>query len=168
MEEGADLPAEESAEADEEQGPARALALHVLRMFETRMDAAGIALESEIKAFSSKLQLRLLGAAAFFLALWGGIVLLAIALPAHLRIPVLAAVVVAFVIAGIWAMLAASRKLSSGEVGSLTWFLDGLKQDVDVLSRSLAHRRQQNAPSSTPPPAAANEPARSDPNDLAA
>ena len=173
MEEAADLPAEESAEADEEQGPARALALHVLRMFETRMDAAGIALESEIKAFSSKLQLRLLGAAAFFLALWGGIVLLAIALPAHLRIPVLAAVVAAFVIAGIWAMLAANRKLNSGEVGSLTWFLDGLKQDVDVLSRSLAHRRQQNASPSAPPPAAApsestNEPARSDPNDLAA
>jgi uncharacterized membrane protein YqjE len=173
MEEGADLPAEESAEADEEQGPARALTLHVLRMFETRMDAAGIALESEIKAFSSKLQLRLLGAAAFFLALWGGIVLLAIALPAHLRIPVLAAVVAAFVIAGIWAMLAANRKLNSGEVGSLTWFLDGLKQDVDVLSRSLAHRRQQNASPSAPPPAAGpsestNEPARSDPNDLAA
>lgn len=168
MEEAADSPAEESAEADEEQGPARALTLHILRMFETRMDAAGIALESEIKAFSSKLQLRLLAAAAFFLALWGGIVLLAIALPAHLRIPVLAAVVAAFVIAGVWAFLAANRALSPGEVGSLAWFLDGLKQDVDVLSRSLAHRRQQDAPPSTPPPAAANEPARSDPNDLAA
>jgi uncharacterized membrane protein YqjE len=168
MEEAADLPAEESAEADEEQGPARALTLHVLRMFETRMDAAGIALESEIKAFSSKLQLRLLAAAAFFLALWGGIVLLAIALPAHLRIPVLAAVVAAFVIAGIWAFLAANRALSQGEVGSMSWFLDGLKQDVDVLSRSLAHRRQQDTPASVPPPAAANETARSDPNDLAA
>ena len=168
MEEAADVPAEESAEADEEQGPARALTLHVLRMFETRMDAAGIALESEIKGFSSRLQFRLLAAAAFFLALWGGIVLLAIALPAHLRIPVLAAVVAAFVIAGVWAFLAANRALSPGEVGSLAWFLDGLKQDVDVLSRSLAHRRQQDAPPSTPPPAAAHEPARSDPNDLAA
>ncbi len=58
------------------------------------MDAAGIALQSEIQVFSSRLQLRLLAAATFFLAMWGGIVLLAIALPPHLRIPVLAAVIV--------------------------------------------------------------------------
>ena len=61
-------------------------------------------------------------------------------------------------------------------VGSMTWFLDNLKQDVDVLSRSLAHRREQRqapepnpAPEPTPePPPAANEPSGSNPNDLAA
>jgi uncharacterized membrane protein YqjE len=142
-------------------------------MFETRMDAAAIALQSEIQTFSSRLQLQILAAATFFLALWGAIVLLAIALPPHLRIPVLAAVVAAFVLGGIWALLAAKRAVSSRDVGSLTWFLDNLKQDVDVLSRSLAHSRQQRQTSSSSPPppdppAAANEPTRSDPNDLAA
>jgi uncharacterized membrane protein YqjE len=163
-----DAPAGESAETEEEPGAARALTLHVLRMLETRMDAAGIALQTEIQKFSSKLQLRLLSAAAFFLALWGGIVLLAIALPAHLRIPVLAGVVAAFIVAGIWAGLRANRAVSSGDLGSLSWFFECLKQDVDVLTRSLAQsRQQQQAPEDSPPPAA-NEPARSDPNDLAA
>jgi uncharacterized membrane protein YqjE len=165
MEETTDVPADEPAEADDEPGAARALTLHVLRMLETRMDAASIALQSEIQAFSSRLQLRLLAAAAFFLALWGGIVLLAIALPPHLRIPVLAAVIVVFVAGGIWAFLAANRAVTSRDVGSMTWFLDNLKQDVDVLSRSLAQRRQQQQ---APPPVAANEPPRSDANDLAA
>ena len=157
---------------EDEPGAARALTLHVLRMFETRMDAAGIALQSEIQSFSSKLQLRILGAAAFFLALWAGIVLAAIALPAHLRIPVLSGVVAAFVIGGVWAFLAAKRAATVTGVGSLTWFLDNLKQDVDVLSRSLAHRRQpqqaeEPAPTPEPPPAA-NEANGSNPNDLAA
>ncbi|HEY6124187.1 MAG TPA: hypothetical protein VIV63_06025 [Steroidobacteraceae bacterium] len=176
MEEPTDAPAEESAEMEEEPGTARALTLHVLRMIETRMDAAGIALQSEIHSFTARLQFRMLAAAAFFLALWGGIVLLAIALPPHLRIPVLSAVVAAFVIGGIWAYLAANRAVSSHDVGSMTWFLDGLKQDVDVLSRSLAQSRQQRNPQAQapsppppePPPAAANETTRSDPNDLAA
>jgi uncharacterized membrane protein YqjE len=136
-------------------------------MLETRMDAAGIALQSEIQAFSSRLQLRLLAAAAFFLALWGGVVLLAIALPAHLRIPVLAAVVAAFIVAGVWAFLAAKRTVGPDEVGSLGWFLDSLKQDVDVLARSLAQSgKQQQAPSAPPP--TADESTRSAPNDLAA
>jgi len=170
MEEPSHVPADDSAEADDEPGAARALTLHILRMLETRMDAAAIALQSEIQVFSSRLQLRLLGAAAFFLALWGGIVLLAIALPPHLRIPVLAAVVAAFVIGGIWAFLAANRAVSAGDVGSMSWFLENLKQDVDVWTRSLAHsRKQRQAPPPAPePPAAANEPTRSDPNDLAA
>jgi len=55
----------------------------------------------------------------------------------------------------------------------LTWFLDNLKQDVDVLSRSLAHRHQprqaeEPAPTPEPPPPAANESNGSNPNDLAA
>jgi len=168
MEEPTDVPAEEPAEAEDEPGTARALTLHVLRMMETRMDAAAIALQSEIQVFSSRLQLRLLAAATFFLALWGGIVLLAIALPPHLRIPVLTAVIVAFVIGGIWALLAANRAVTSRDVGSMTWFLENLKQDVDVLTRSLAHSRQQRQAPPPAPPAAANEPNRSDPNDLAA
>ena len=173
MEEPIDAP---EAPDEEEPGKARALTLHVLRMFETRMDAAGIALQSEIQSFSSKLQLRLLGAAAFFLALWAGIVLAAIALPERLRIPVLSGIVAAFVIGGIWSFLAAKRAATVTGVGSMTWFLDNLKKDVDVLSRSLAQRRQQRqesepsaAPEPTPePPPAANEPSGSNPNDLAA
>jgi uncharacterized membrane protein YqjE len=164
---------------DDEPGRARALTLHVLRMFETRMDAAGIALQSEIQAFSSKLQFRLLGAAALFLALWAGIVLIAIALPEHLRIPVLSGVVAAFVIGGIWAFVAANRAATVSGVGSMTWFFDNLKQDVDVLARSLAQRRQQNAeesaqapteptPPSPEPPPSTNEPTGNRPDDLAA
>ena len=45
--------------ADDEPGKARALTIHVLRMIETRMDAAGIALQAELHSFSSRLQLRL-------------------------------------------------------------------------------------------------------------
>ena len=155
---------------DDEPGKARALTLHLLRMVETRMDAAGIALQGEVQAFSSRLQLRIIAGAALFIALWGGIVLLAIVLPPHLRVPVLASVIAAFVIAGGWALVAANRKVTSHDVGSLTWFLDNLKQDVDVLSRSLARSRAQRAqPPSQPPPAAeSNESTRSDPNDLAA
>jgi uncharacterized membrane protein YqjE len=164
MEATTDVPVAEATDGEEEPGPARALTLHVLRMLETRMDAAGIALQSEIQAFTSRLQLRLLASAALFLALWAGIVLLAIALPAHQRIPVLAAVVAAFIIVGIWAYLAANRAAAAGNLGSMGWFFDSLKQDVDVLSRSLAQSRQQPKA----PPSAANELTRSDPNDLAA
>ena len=129
----------------EDAGPARALTLHLLRMLETRMDAAGIALNTEVQTFSTRMQLRLVAAAAMFIAIWGGIVLLAIALPDPYRIPVLAVVVVAFAGAAIWAQLAAKRRVPSTEVGSMRWFLDGLKADLEVLSRSL-HRRQEPAP----------------------
>jgi len=167
MEGSNDAPAADEP-AEEEPGQARALTIHVLRMIETRMDAAGIALQAEIQSFSSRLQLRVLAAALLFIALWGGIVLLAIALPAHLRIPVLAAVIVAFVIAGVWAHLVANRTIASRDTGSLSWFLDSLKLDVDVLSRSLANSRgQQQAPQS-PSAAPPAESTRSDPNDLAA
>lgn len=131
-----------SADGDaEEQHPARALTLHLLRMLETRMDAAGIALQSEVQSFSSRLQLKVLAGAAVFFAIWGGIVLLAIALPEGARIPVLSAVVVAFVLVAVWAQLAAKKRLASHEVGSLHWFLEGLKQDLEVLARSLNRAR---------------------------
>ena len=145
----------ESADADlgEEAGPARALTIHLLRMLETRMDAAGIALNSEIQTFSLRLQLKLLAAGAMFIAIWGAIVLLAIVLPDPYRGPVLGVVVAAFVALAIWAHFAAKRAISSHAVGSLRWFLDSLKLDLEVLSRSLA-------------PRAPVAPGRSAPNDL--
>lgn len=146
---------------EEDTGPARALTLHLLRMLETRADAAAIALQSEVQSFQSRLQLRLLAAGAIFIAIWGGIVLLAIALPPHLRVPVLSAVVAAFVIGAVAAQMLAKRKVASRDVGSMTWFLDSLRMDFEVLSRSLASARA--APAAAP---AAEE--RSQPNDLAA
>jgi uncharacterized membrane protein YqjE len=147
---------EANGAAEPESGPARALTLHLLHMLETRMDAAGIALNSEVQTFSTRMQLRLVAAAAMFIAIWGGIVLLAIALPDPYRIPVLAVVVVAFAGAAVWAQLAAKRKIPSNELGSMRWFLDGLKADLEVLSRSLQRRHE---------PASATH--RNAPNDLA-
>jgi uncharacterized membrane protein YqjE len=144
-------------EIEQEAGPARALTLHLLRMLETRMDAAGIAISSEVQTFGTRMQLKILSAALLFIAIWGGIVLLAIALPDPYRIPILAAVVAAFVVGAIWANLAAKRKIASTEVGSMRWFIDGLKQDIEVLSRSL-HHRSEPAPTTH----------RSPPSDLAA
>jgi uncharacterized membrane protein YqjE len=152
---GQPMPADE----EDDSGSARALTLHLLRMLETRMDAAGIALHSEVQSFSARMQLRLLAAGALSIAIWGGIVLLAIALPPNLRIPVLSGVVAAFVIGAVWAQLAAKRKVASQDVGSMTWFLDNLKLDLEVLSRSLGKTRSQ-----APPPAEH----RSQPDDLAA
>lgn len=143
---------------DTDAGPARALTLHLLRMLETRMDAAGIALATEVQSFGTRMQLKMIAAAALFIAIWGGIVLLAIALPDPYRIPVLAGVVLAFAGAAVWAQLAAKRQVASTEVGSMRWFLDGLKQDLVVLSRSLNHRRPEPAPTTN----------RSPPSDLAA
>lgn len=145
------------APEDHDSHPARQLTLHLLRMFETRMDAAGVALDSEVQSFSTRVQLKLLAAGLVFLAIWGGIVLLAIALPENARIPALAGVVVLFVAGAVWAQLAAKRLESPRGIGSMRWFLDGLKLDVDVLTRTLAHKAQ---------PTAAEQ--RSPPNDLAA
>jgi len=152
--------------ADEEPGKARALTIHILRMLETRMDAAGIALQAELRSFSSRLQLRLAAAAALFLALWAGIVLLAIALPPDLRIPVLAGVIALFAVAGVWAHLAASRAVASEGIGSLSWLLDSLRLDVEVLSRSLGQSRARHE--SSPAEPANDQTQRSDQNDLAA
>lgn len=140
-----------------ESSPAREISLHLLRMLETRMDAAGIALQGETQLLLARLQLKLFAAAALFIAIWGGIVLLAIALPPPLRVPVLAAVVLGFVALAVIAQLYARRKASHQEVGSLHWFLDSLRQDLEVLSRALARSQQSRA----------NE-RRSAPHDLAA
>lgn len=128
---------EPEPEPEPEAGPARALTLHLLHMLETRMDAAGIAIDIEVQSFKSRIQLNLAAAAGFFFAIWGGIVLLAIALPEPYRIPVLAAVVGAFALGGLWALFAAKRKVASTDVGSMRWFRDSLKADLEVLSRTL-------------------------------
>ena len=154
------LPDERPAQpqVDPDSSPAREMSLHLLRMLETRIDAAGIAVQGETQLLLARLQLKLFAAAAVFIAIWGGIVLLAIALPPNLRVPVLSAVVVGFVLLAVGAQLYARRKASTHEVGSLHWFLDSLRQDFEVLSRTL-----------TRPPPGAREPAhRSAPNDLAA
>jgi uncharacterized membrane protein YqjE len=104
-------------EPEHESGPARALTLHLLHMLETRMDAAGIALNTEVQTFSSRMQLRLVAAGALFIAIWGGIVLLAVALPEPYRIPVLSIVVAAFALGAAWAQWAAKRKVASTEIG---------------------------------------------------
>jgi uncharacterized membrane protein YqjE len=150
---------------DPEPHPAREMSLHLLRMLETRMDAAGIALQGETQLIMARLQLKLLGAAAIFISIWGGIVLLAIALPPNLRVPVLSAVVVAFVIAGVVCIQIAKRKASTREIGSLAWFLDCLRLDLEVLSRTLA-RSQSQAPSQPQEPQP--EPERNPPSDIAA
>jgi uncharacterized membrane protein YqjE len=130
-------------------------------MLETRLEAAGLVLQSESRRLVSRLQLQLLAAAAGFIAIWGGIVLLAIALPPNLRIPVLSGVVLAFVLFAAWAVLRANRMIAGKEVGSLSWFLDSLKLDLEVLARSLAHAQ---AP---PPPPAQSEAERSQVSDAA-
>jgi len=146
-----------AAPEDHDEHPARQLTLHLLRMFETRMDAAGIAIDSEMQSFASRVQLKLLAAGLAFLAIWCGIVLLAVALPESARIPVLAGVIALFVAGAVWAQMAAKRRESPRDIGSMRWFLDGLKLDVDVLARSLAHK--------VPPPAAEHQ---GSPNDFAA
>lgn len=131
--------------------PAREMSLHLLRMLETRLEAAGIVLQSESQRVVTRLQLHLFAAAAGFIAIWGGIVLLAIALPPNLRIPVLSGVVAAFVLAAAWCVLRARRMIAGREVGSLSWFLDSLKLDLEVLARSLGHHQAQAAPPAPPP-----------------
>ena len=139
-------------EAEEPTHPAREMSLHLLRMLETRLEAAGIVLQAESRRIVSRLQLHLLAAAAAFIAIWGGIVLLAIALPPDLRIPVLSGVVAAFVLVAVWSVLRANRMIAGEQVGSLSWFLDSLKLDLEVLARSLAHHQAQApAPNPLPP-----------------
>ena len=135
-----------SAPADEPAHPAREMSLHLLRMLETRLEAAGIVLQSESQRLVTRLQLHLLAAAAGFIAIWGGIVLLAIALPPDLRIPVLSGVVLAFVMAAAWAVLRARRMVAGKAPGSLSWFLDSLKLDLEVLARSLAQAQARTPP----------------------
>ena len=150
---------------DPEPHPAREMSLHLLRMLETRMDAASIALQAETQLIMARLQLRLLAAAAIFISIWGGIVLLAIALPPDVRVPVLSAVVAGFVIAGITCHLIARRKASTREIGSLAWFLDSLRLDLEVLSRTLARSQVSSQPQEPQPEP---EPERNPPSDIAA
>lgn len=145
MEAGNDTQAEQQPE-DQQSGPARELTLHLLRMLETRAEAAGIALQSEIDGFSKRLQLNVVAGAAMFFALWAGIVLLAIVLPPHLRVPVLSVVVGLFALGALIAWLAAKRMVASREVGSMAWFLDSLKRDFEVFSRTL-----EKTPAPPPP-----------------
>ena len=162
MENGGGQAGEEPFAAAPPGHPAREMSLHLLRMLETRMDAAGIALKAESQIWMTRLQLKLLAAAAIFISIWGGIVLLVIALPPNLRVPVLSAVVVGFVVAGMWCFHAAKSKAASDAIGSMNWFLDGLKLDLEVLSRALA--RSQTT--TTPP--GSHEENRSPPSDIAA
>jgi uncharacterized membrane protein YqjE len=135
-------------------------------MLETRLEAAGIVLQAESRRLVSRLQLHLLAAAAGFIAIWGGIVLLAIALPPNLRIPVLSGVVAAFVLLAAWCILRANRMIVGNQVGSRSWFLDSLKLDLEVQARSLAQHQAQAAPSA-PPPAPQPESQRSPVSDAA-
>ena len=115
------------------------MSLHLLRMLETRMEAAGIVLQGESNRMLSAAAAATAGARRrCFIAIWGGIVLLAIALPPNLRVPVLSGVVGAFVLAAVvgrsckpaaWSPVARSARCT----GSST-----LKRDLEVLSRTLA------------------------------
>jgi uncharacterized membrane protein YqjE len=133
-----------SSRPEPESSPAREISLHLLRMLETRMDAAGIALQGETQLLLARLQLKLFAAAAIFIAIWGGIVLLAIALPPDMRVPVLSAVVIGFVLLAVGAQLYSRRKASTHEVGSLHWFLDSLRQDLEVMSRTLTRNTRDS------------------------
>jgi uncharacterized membrane protein YqjE len=162
MEDGSQAEAKPQAtDIEEAAHPAREMSLHLLRMLETRMEAAGLVLQAEGQRLAGRLQLQMLAAAAVFIAIWGGIVLLAIALPPNLRVPVLAAVIAAFVLLAAWALLRARRMIAGREAGSVAWLLESLKLDLEVLARALAP-----APASVaaPPPP---DPQRSQ-NDLAA
>jgi hypothetical protein len=63
-------------------------------------------------------------------------------------------------VTAVWALLAAQRKIATTQPGSMAWFLDGLKLDLEVFSRNLAQ-----AP---PQPASMPEQPRSPPSDIAA
>lgn len=147
---------------DTDASPARELGIHLLRMLETRMDAAGIALQSEKQLFIARLRLKLLAGAAMFFAIWGGIVLLAVALPEHLRVPVLAAVVVVFVLTAAVAF-GLGRRQPARQIGSMRWFLDNLRQDFELLSRSMSRTPEHPSASSQHAP-----PDGRPPSDLAA
>jgi uncharacterized membrane protein YqjE len=163
----------------DDKGPTRALLLHLLRMLETRVEAARITAQSEVRVVKNRVQLKLLAGVAMIVALWAAIVLIAVALPPHLRIPVLSAVVALFAIGAVVAWIVASRERKLDEPGSLGWFVDGLKLDLEVFARtferSTAHAAAQPAdeppPDQPPPPRETQEPptsTRSPPSDLAA
>lgn len=139
--------------ADAEPGhPARELSVHLLRMFETRLEAAGIAVRAETQLFTSRLKLTLVMYAGLFFAVWAGIALLAIALPEHLRVPVLGAVVVAFIVVALVAWRFAKKKRASDEIGTMRWFLGSLRADFDLLCRAIARQGTPTANRDGSPP----------------
>jgi uncharacterized membrane protein YqjE len=141
---GAERPQPAAQSRESEPGRARLLGAHVLRMFETRMDAAAIAIEYETQSLATRLRLRLFAVGAIFMAVWAGIVLLAVALPDPWRVPVLAGVVAAFAIGAIVLQVRIGRRVEQQAVGSMRWFVDGLRADVEVLARALAPEPPQN------------------------
>lgn len=172
METGPQTPDSNGEDMEAAHHPARMLSLHLLRMFETRLEAAGLVVQTQCRRLISRLQLQILAAAAVFIALWGGIVLLAIALPPHLRIPVLAGVIAAFVLGAAFAWIKAKNMVAGEGIGSLHWLLDSFKKDLEVWARSLAPASAAvNDPPQAPPdpdqPVPPTEP-RSPPSDLAA
>jgi hypothetical protein len=78
--------------------PAREMSLHLLRMLETRLEAAGIVLQSRASAWCRGCSCTCWPRPPASSPSGVGIVLLAIALPPNLRIPVLSGVVAAFVL----------------------------------------------------------------------
>jgi uncharacterized membrane protein YqjE len=141
------------AEADPlEAGQARVVGGHILRMVETRMDAAAVAFQCEADNLVSRLRFRLLAVGALFMTIWAGIVLLAVALPENWRVPVLAAVVAALAIAAIAAQVFSKRHDAGTGVGSLRWFLDGLREDIDVVARAMAPPLRAVPPAEPAPP----------------
>ena len=147
--------------------PAREMSLHMLRMLETRLEAAGIVLQAETQRIVGRVQLQLLAGVTILIALWGGIVLLAVALPPNLRVPVLSAVVGAFVLCAVLAFVLARRKRANTGIGSVTWFVDALKLDLDVLARSLAQHKVQAARAQPEPEPDPEKPERSPISDAA-
>jgi uncharacterized membrane protein YqjE len=144
----------------QEASQARVVGGHILRMVETRMDAAAVAFQCEAENLVSRLRFRLLAVGAFFMTLWAGIVLLAVALPESWRVPVLAGVVAALAIAAIVAQVVSKRRDAGTGVGSLRWFLDGLREDIDVIARSMAPPLRAVPPAEPAPPngAPSNDP----------
>ena len=146
-----------SAASEEPAHPARELSLHLLRMLETRMDAAGIVLQAESQRLLMRLQLQFSprppassqsGAAS---CCWRS------RCPRTCARRCSGAVVALFVLGALVAWLVAGRMIAGRELGSLSWFLEGLKMDLEVLARALS----QSQPAPT-------EQQRSPPSDIAA
>jgi len=70
-------------------------------------------------------------------------------------------------LAAVVCVLRANRLVAGKQVGSLSWFLDSLKLDLEVLARSLSHHQSQTAPQTPPPPEPQPEPERSQVSDAA-
>lgn len=139
---------------NDHKGPTRALLQHLLRMLETRVEAARLTAQTEVHAVRSRVQLKLLAAVAMIVGLWAAVVLIAVALPPHLRVPVLSGVVALFLIGAAVAWFMGSRERRRDEPGSLSWFVDGLKLDLEAFARAMDRGAGQATmrPTDEPPP----------------